>query len=382
MPPPVTTKAVRSLRLPVVKESPLVRAAPAPALPTDPALRAITNDLIAEAKYAVCVAAAEQRPAPGELYEIVHSFMSTRRPAAQQGAQVKARALLQSSDGQRQLVFGRFAPLKTSDYLTRGSDAILTNLPDLRLDPAAVRSGWERYLNFHLVLPEPELHMPTAKPKDPDLEAGLAFKKLRLFLGAVRCIEETSGEWYSDEINMGGTRIDPFGNTKVIDEFVVSDDFDEGELVQYAGLGHKLTGWELVTDQGWPITYGILLAMAEKDDGGFWEFLHKLWEKVKEKAEALIGAGLGAAVGGALGGVLGAIVGAVVGAVIGFIIGLFDDEDDIVGVVPVTLSLGAATKSYYDWAQLASGEGLKTTAHFQGDGGYYRARLRFKVFTQ
>jgi hypothetical protein len=359
----------------VLRESPLIRAAQEPALPTDPALRAIANDLIAEAKYAVSIAAAEQQAAPGELYGIVHNFMSTRTPAAQQRAQVKARALLQSSDTQRQLVFGRFAAVKASDYLTSGSDVILKSLADFRLDPAAIRSGFGRYRKFHLVLPVKDMR------DAQDLQAGLAFKKLRVFLGAVRCVEETN-EAGSDEINMGGTRIDPFGNTKIIDEFVVSDDFDEGEVVQYAGLGHKLTGWDLITDQGWPITYGILLAMAEKDDGGFWDFLHQLWEKVKEKAVALIAAGIGAAVGGTLGGALGALVGAVVGGIIGFIIGLFDDEDDIVGVVPVTLSLGSATKSYYDWAQLTSGEGLKTTAHFVGDGGYYRARLRFKVFPE
>ena len=301
--------------------------------------------------------------------------MSTRTPAAQQRAQVKASALLQSSDTQRQLVFGRFATVKTSDYLTSGSDAILKSLADFRLDPAAIRSGLERYRKFHLVLPVKDMQ------DAQDLQAGLAFKKLRVFLGAVRCVEETD-ELGSDEINMGGTRIDPFGNTKIIDEFVVSDDFDQGEVVQYAGLGHQLTGWDLVTNQGWPITYGILLAMAEKDDGGFWDFLHQLWEKVKEKAEPLIAAGIGAAAGGALGGLWGAVIGAVVGAIIGWIISLFDNADDIVGVVPVTLSLGAATKSYYDWAQLTSGEGLRTTAQFIGDGGYYRARLRFKVFTE
>src|SRR4029450_10645539 len=50
------TKSQRSLRLPVLRESPLIRAAQEPALPTDPALRAIANDLIAEAKYAVSIA--------------------------------------------------------------------------------------------------------------------------------------------------------------------------------------------------------------------------------------------------------------------------------------------------------------------------------------
>jgi hypothetical protein len=361
-----------SLRLPLTKESPLVR--PSPALPTDAALRAIAEDLIAEVKYATAVAAAERRSAPGALYGAVHDFISTRTPAAQQRAQVKARALLGSSDAHRQLVFGRFSAVKPSDYLTRGSDDILNHLTDLRIDPAVLRGGLDKFRNFHLIVPK-------APKTDPDLQAGLAFKKLRVFLAAVRCVEETDELSDSDEINIGGVRTDPFGHTKVIDEFVVSDDFDEGEVVNYAGLGHKLTGWELVTNQGWPISYVITLAMAEKDDGGFWAFLQKLWEKIKEKAEALIGAGIGAAVGGALGGVLGAIVGAVVGALIGWIISLFDNEDDIIGAIPVTLSLGAATKSYYDWAKLTSSEGLKTTLHFKGDGGYYRARLRYKVFT-
>ena len=49
---------------------------------------------------------------------------------------------------------------------------------------------------------------------------------------------------------------------------------------------------------------------------------------------------------------------------------------------PVLMTLGACTKSYYDWAKLTTANGWKTTLHFKGDGGRYDVDLAYKVFTK
>jgi hypothetical protein len=216
---------------------------------------------------------------------------------------------------------------------------------------------------------------------DPDLIGGLAFKKMRLFIRSVKCIEETS-EIGSDEINLGGTVTDPFGNTSVVQQFEVSDDFDEGESVNY-GTSKVFATWDLVTKTpGFPYVYAGVIAMAEKDDGGFYKFLNELWKMVEDKVKTAVGAAIGAAIGGAIGNVLGAVVGAIVGALVGWLISLFDNADDIVAVKPLLMTLASCKKSYYDWAQLTSANGWTTTMHFKGDGGHYAVTASFKIFTQ
>lgn len=114
--------------------------------------------------------------------------------------------------------------------------------------------------------------------------------------------------------------------------------------------------------------------MAEKDDGGFAEFINNLWAKIKEKVVAAISAlGVAAAVaafGTTLGGIIGAAIGFVLGIFIGWLISLFDNPDDIVGVRTGTLCLATMTKSYYDWASLTKPGGLTFSLDFHDDGHY------------
>jgi hypothetical protein len=89
----------------------------------------------------------------------------------------------------------------------------------------------------------------------------------------------------------------------------------------------------------WPRVFMANVFLAEKDlDGGFVEFLHKLWDaigaKVIELATSLAMAGIGALVGSvALSEfpVVGTIVGAVIGGVLGYLVGYLIDsfKDDI-----------------------------------------------------
>jgi hypothetical protein len=225
-------------------------------------------------------------------------------------------------------------------------------------------------------------------PVNADLQAGLTFKKMKLFIRRVTCLEETSGIFEgSDEINMGGSATDPLGNTSKVNEFVVSDDFHKGKHVDF-GMSRVFHTWDIQTKkEGFPYVYAAVIALAEKDDGGFWKFLKELWEKVKSTVtgavSALAGAAIGAALGAAFGGI-GAIVGALVGALIAWLINIFSDNaDDILGAKVMLMTLGAANKSYYDWAELTSPQGwtLPKPMLFKGSGGRYEVELAYRVFT-
>jgi hypothetical protein len=377
MPGPATLKA--PVLVPLHVDEKLVPAArDTPVLPTQPTLRAIANDVIGEIKYATAANASNEGGSHGSLDHILHDFLSSRTPEAQKAASAHSRTLLEGTEAQRAAIFGRYATVPVAEYLSAGSDSIQARLPKLNVTANQVKVDLTA-LRSHLITLAGAV--PPPKP-DPDLQAGLAFKKMRFFIRAVRCIEETD-EWSeSDEINMGAVVADPLGNTWIDPQFQVSDDFDAGEVVTYAGLGHKLTGWNLVTSEPWPHVYAVTLCMAEKDDGGFAKFLKELWDYIDDKINALITAGLGAAIGAELGGIIGAVVGAVLGLLVGWIISLFDDADDILGAKVLTMTLASAKKSYYDWAQLTSANGWTSKTNFYGDGGHYRVAYGWKVFTQ
>ncbi|HYP01399.1 MAG TPA: hypothetical protein VER76_14510 [Pyrinomonadaceae bacterium] len=364
-------------------------------LPQDPNLRAVANDVLAKLRYSVTAAAAaeEQSAASGQIDKLVREFLATRSAPTRARARENARAIMESAPPLRQQHFGRYAAIALNDYKSVGSDNMESRVGALQVNSAALKKGLEtlhkRLTVAHLEPAEPATSPQRERVKvqagqsNPDLEAGKRFKKLRLYIREVRCIEETSDGPGSDEINLGGTIVGATGNTVLVDQFQVSDDFDAGES---RDPNRVFGGYTLRTEsQGFPYVYTAVVVMAEKDDGGFYKFLKELWEKVGDKVQqavaGLVGAGVGAALG-ALAGPIGAVVGAVFGALIGWLISLFDNADDIVGVKTVQLGLGACTKSYYDWAKLTTAQGLKSTLFFKGDDGRYEVDLSWKVATQ
>jgi hypothetical protein len=87
-----------------------------------------------------------------------------------------------------------------------------------------------------------------------DLKAGLAYKKMALFIRRVCCLEETD-EIGSDAIAMGGTVTDALGNTGLVKEFTIDNDFDEGEQKDF-GWSMPICSWNLQTkNEGFPYVY-------------------------------------------------------------------------------------------------------------------------------
>jgi hypothetical protein len=363
-----------------------------PALPADPALRALADDVISRLKYSFAAAAtADQQAASGRFDKMFGAFLATRNPTVRAQVREQVRTKL-ASTAWRSQELGRYAALDMKEYRALGSDRVQERIPPPKVDGAAVKAGTKKLkVKFDVAgkgllkhakghsVPHlgPSQPGPSPPPADPDWVAGQKYTKLRLYVRKVRCVEETD-EWGSDEINMGGVGITPEGNTFLIDQFKVSEDFDQGELVEFASK--TFAKWKLRTDKSdFPYAYGMTLALAEKDDGGFYQFLKDLWDKVDEAVKAAIGAWIGGVIGGAAGGVLGFIAGAIIGAFVGWLISLFDNKDDIINTKTMVLVLGWASKSYYDWAELTTSEGLVETLNFYGDGGHYRVRMSWKV---
>lgn len=372
-----------------------------PTLPSDPALRGVVDDVLAKLRYSLTAVATEEQPAaPGRLDGTFRAFLASRSAPTRARFRERAEALLDAPSSLRAAHLGRYAALNPKEYRTFGSDGMVSRLGLPPVDSAALKESFGRFhtrLAFVPKLPKvSEVEHETidktqnkVKIKlDPDVVGGLMFRKMRLFINKVHCKEETD-EIGSDEINLGGTVTDPFGNTALVKQFEVSQDFDEGEVVNF-GMGKVFATWNLETKPvGFPYVYGAVIAMAEKDDGGFYNFLKALWEKIDEEVKAAVAGLVGAAVGAALGSIIPGI-GTMVGALSGLLLGLFidwmitwfDNPDDIVGAKTVLMTLASSRKSYYDWAKLTTGEGWKTTLHFKGDGGHYDVDCSFKVFTQ
>ncbi len=371
-------------------------------LPDEPAVRALVDDVVNKLRYAFAAAAAEDTPgASGRADQVFTEFLASRTPAARAAYKARTRQLLSAPPSTRIAHFGRFAAVDPTEYRAVGSDHIDSKVGMLVLDRAVVQkeviSVTERaFRGLGPVDGKIALHLPTAsdshgkphltglpKPQDADLKAGLAYKKLKLFITGVKCVEETD-EVGSDEIAMGGSAVDTKGNTHVVGDFMVHDDFDTGEKVDL-GFSRTFFTWDLTTDPaGFPYVYGAVLVMAEKDSGGFYKMLKKIWDIVNGEVKTLIAGAAGALIGSILGGpfaAFGAIVGAAIGFFIGWLISLLGaNVDDFIQAKALTMTLTASTKSYYDWAKLTSPQGWTKTIRFKGDGGIYDVDVAYRIF--
>jgi hypothetical protein len=227
------------------------------------------------------------------------------------------------------------------------------------------------------------------------------YRKLGFFLHSVKCYGETSDGGDSDEILLGGFGISPDGKKKKISQWKVSNDFDKGETVTYAGIHEgkfvqaprRMIEFDLAANgENWPKPYVLTLIMGEEDFGGFASILNE-YGMVAAK---IIAKGIGYFFGEDI----GAFVEKVLGIVFGWLAGLF--QDDLVDHKTWVLWLASRNASYFsnlDGMKLET-QGFymvssifniyKTpigfrsptgTMTFKGDGGgHYKAKISWKVY--
>src|SRR5262245_32343276 len=177
-----------------------------PAMPKDPNLRAIAQDVAAKLRYSFIAAAAEDKAsASGSLDKLFRSFIAGRSAAARAGCRKQAQALLSATAPIREREFGRYAAVSAQQYRTIGSDKIVGKVGKLNVQKEPTKAA---LLKLNTSILGNGFKAPNSFIS-PDLLAGLEFKTMTLFIRGVRCLEETD-EVGSDEINIGGAATDPF----------------------------------------------------------------------------------------------------------------------------------------------------------------------------
>lgn len=210
---------------------------------------------------------------------------------------------------------------------------------------------------------------------------------LKFRVHEVRCADETNPElWSSDEISWGGAALDDKGVTSKISEYYVGGGFDDGDKKTYSPP--KILKTFALDGKNYPKTFMVALSLAEKDEGGFADFIQKLYDAVKAEvlaiiatlgaaAGAYIGAEIGGTVGSAVGGPLGTIIGAVAGAVIGALVGWLISalQDDIFSpeASSIILPKGNCT---FDGGSLVS---PAMYFHYRDHGGHYTVKYDWEI---
>lgn len=211
------------------------------------------------------------------------------------------------------------------------------------------------------------------------INTGLAFR-----LHEVKCLDETDPErGGKDEISLGGTTLDDKGNVAEIKEFSVGK-YNDNDVNTFDPPKTLAT---FALKEEFPKTLSVFLALAEKDLGGFADFLEKLFEAIQAEvtviltalgiaAGAIIGGAIGSTVGTAIGGPIGSIIGLasglILGALITFVAGVLKDDVFEPQVATVTLPDGSATFS----GSLTSPVLSLVYADF---GGKYRVKYSWEI---
>jgi hypothetical protein len=171
----------------------------------------------------------------------------------------------------------------------------------------------------------------------------------------------------------------------MVPEYFVGS-FDTGDTTPYVPA-KELASFELVRHT-YPQDAAVLLTMAEKDAGGFSQFLHDLYEAIRAEIQivlAALGAAAGAAIGAAIGGSLGTTVGGPIGTVIGVVAGLIlgaivgwiveISRDDI--FTPQIATIHCPTADFtFEGGALTS---PIITSTYDGFGGRYRISYSWSV---
>ena len=369
----------------------------------DTELQKIADDVLHGLQYSFLAAAISQDKAfaPGSVEENFRLAIGTLKPEKRAGYQSIARATAAHTTDERQLSFGRYAALSVEEYGQKGFAA--TQLPPLQLDSVKLFAALKEFQKVPVVTaPVPPVAAPSPIQTLSGGTAPATVKSVGFYITEVRCVDETDGllgtEFGRDEIQIGGMAVDEVGNTIKIKPFNVKNEKgnfeeDDNPIVSYPFPGKAFYQFDTTkTTSAYPKNYAAIVFLAERDSGGFADFLTEAWEKVGSAIKAKIEAELiaaGAAVGSTLsateigaliGAVLGKIIGEVLDTLVGWIISWFGDDRFAPGTAVAGLNTPAGTAYLSNpspgWNNFSSPEGKFT---FKGHGGEYTVKCRWMV---
>lgn len=164
----------------------------------------------------------------------------------------------------------------------------------------------------------------------------------------VKCVDETGNNWLaelgSDEISVSGVVYDATGKKTELREHRLGN-YDDGTTRNFSNPLEILPSALDLRAGGnqWPKEYTVILALIEKDSGGAYKILKKLWDKIDGKVIEMVSAATGLAVGTAIGTAaipgLGSLIGMAAGYAIGISINWLIEafQDDV--FVPLTTTI-------------------------------------------
>ncbi len=355
--------SIKSVEQRYLPASPEIGVGPCP--PDNSEFRRIGEDVLAAAKYVFCVAATHPGCQPksdsieAAFIEALRSMKEDRR----QQYQATARRLLAADEGIRSLVLGRYAAFPPEQVSEKGFDDLITAAGPLKVDrkllglPAGRERGALDFARLESVwgpitaapstpmVPEgagmPHLRS-ISGPADPEVPFPGYYRKCEFMVKWIHCIDETNPEFASFE-------------------------------------KPKPKSGEWLYD-----TYGVMVALAEVDAGGFGKFLDKIYGKVQEKVMAAIAVAVAAGatpfVGPYVGAIAGAVAAWVVDKLIEWFISWFGDDPFPVKFATLTGPRGFAF--YLPDVWVYEGAGYRSEdydLHFYGHGGHYAVRYYWRV---
>lgn len=399
--------SIKSVEQRYLPASPEIGVGPCP--PDNSEFRRIGEDVLAAAKYVFCVAATHPGCQPksdsieAAFIEALRSMKEDRR----QQYQATARRLLAADEGIRSLVLGRYAAFPPEQVSEKGFDDLITAAGPLKVDrkllglPAGRERGALDFARLESVwgpitaapstpmVPEgagmPHLRS-ISGPADPEVPFPGYYRKCEFMVKWIHCIDETNPEWPgSDEIAIGGVAVHTSGGVTKIGSKTY-EDFDDNNKEWFSPHWTfasfekpKPKSGEWLYD-----TYGVMVALAEVDAGGFGKFLDKIYGKVQEKVMAAIAVAVAAGatpfVGPYVGAIAGAVAAWVVDKLIEWFISWFGDDPFPVKFATLTGPRGFAF--YLPDVWVYEGAGYRSEdydLHFYGHGGHYAVRYYWRV---
>jgi hypothetical protein len=218
---------------------------------------------------------------------------------------------------------------------------------------------------------------------DGDFEEFAVTDKMGFWITKIKCVDETNPEWWGhDEIALAGVSVDEDGDTKKIAEKYIGGGFDDGDSKGYNNWRYHMFG--LREGQHWPKTYSVTLLLAEKDNGGFANFLNQIWVAIRDKVKAAIEKAITGALSSYLGPVIAAAIGKAVAWIVDVLVGWIIRwwNDDIFPAFTARVTTPSMSARWYypngTWGNPSSG---LRTAHFYGHGGHYYAQYYWKFYS-
>jgi|tagenome__1003787_1003787.scaffolds.fasta_scaffold20963897_2 hypothetical protein len=357
-------------------------------LRSDPEIASIMQDADYALKYSMAVVAADPTTVfpDGSIEEDLRRGLLTMPAERQKYAADAAKAMI-GDPAARKREFGRHGALDPADYAKRGFAGVF-NAETVQFD----KVGLERRLTARASQLEATHRLEEAHASDMALKYQVPIKlqiptltSLDYDIERVKCADETNPEWPGDdEIAMGGVAVDHQGGTSKVNQFMVADDFDDGEVKVYADPGKVFHRFDLTGSGTFPRTYSTVVMLAEKDGSGFADAINTVWQKVRDDVLKVIEA----AITGVLTGYLGAALAEAIGKAVAWLVGAFFDwlfelfQDDLFHpgesyvYLPNRYEWMYKNAADYGWTNFRLPTGTFT---FNGHGGSYKVNVHWQV---